>query len=297
MFDITVLTDLRYVNPTEINDYVQNVLTEDQLVCDALRNVGFKVQRLAWDDNDFDWSQTKYVLFRTTWDYFDRFPEFSKWLSAIESKTTLINPKELIYWNIDKSYLKDLRDAGINIPETIFIQIGETKSLEEIVNETDWEEYILKPNVSGAARHTYRFKKEEASKHNEIFKELIKNEAMMLQEFQFNVLEKGEVAHMMFNGQYSHSILKKSKPGDFRVQDDFGGSVHPYTANADEIEFAEKCLKACPTFPAYARVDVIWDNNNQPCLGELELIEPELWFRMDDQAANRLAQALKQSID
>ena len=27
------------------------------------------------------------------------------------------------------------------------------------------------------------------------------------------------------NGIYTHAVLKKAKSGDFRVQDDFGGSV------------------------------------------------------------------------
>ena len=45
----------------------------------------------------------------------------------------------------------------------------------------------------------------------------------MLQEYQNKITTKGEVAFMIFGGKYSHAVLKKAKPGDFRVQDDFGG--------------------------------------------------------------------------
>ena len=69
--DIVVLTDRRYVAPEKKTPYIENVLQEDQLVLDALKNQGFKAVRKAWDDPDFDWSTTKYALFRTTWDYFD----------------------------------------------------------------------------------------------------------------------------------------------------------------------------------------------------------------------------------
>ena len=31
--------------------------------------------------------------------------------------------------------------------------------------------------------------------------------------------------------------------------------------------------------PAFARVDIIRNNADEPVLSELELIEPELWFR------------------
>ena len=41
--DIVVLTDNRYVNPIEINDYNKTVLLEDQLVVDALKNEGLNV--------------------------------------------------------------------------------------------------------------------------------------------------------------------------------------------------------------------------------------------------------------
>ena len=58
-------------------------------------------------------------------------------------------------------------------------------------------------------------------------------------------------------------LLKKAKPGDFRVQDDYGGTVHNYVPNVEEINFAETAVKACPEIPVYARVillQIITDN-------------------------------------
>ncbi len=69
----------------------------------------------------------------------------------------MINPYEIITWNLDKHYLLDLAAAGISIPPTLFLEKGETGSLAEKVATRDWKEIILKPVVSGAARHTYRF--------------------------------------------------------------------------------------------------------------------------------------------
>jgi len=86
-FDVVVLTDNRYINPVEINDYNRNVLLEDELVQKALEKLDLRVQRLSWDDPDFDWSTTHYALFRTTWDYFDRFDEFSTWLKTASKQT------------------------------------------------------------------------------------------------------------------------------------------------------------------------------------------------------------------
>ncbi len=291
-YDVTILTASKYVSPAELTLYIRNVLYEDELVKNALQHRGLSVTRKAWDDAAFDWSATKVVLFRTVWDYFDRFPEFSRWFKTAKAKTQFINPPETIYWNIDKHYLADLEKAGVRIVPTLFIETGETDSLAGHLSRSGWHDAILKPAVSGAARHTYQINPANVAAHENIFRRLIAEEAMMLQPFQSSILQKGEVSHMLFDGRYSHSVLKKAKAGDFRVQDDFGGSVQQYEAGPNEIAFAEKAVAVCKPLPVYARVDVVWDNHGQLALAELELIEPELWFRLRPQAANMLADSV-----
>lgn len=291
-FDIVVLTDDRYVKPIAIDDNVKNILTEDGLVVDALKAEGFRVTRKSWSDPDFDWSSTKAVLFRTTWDYFDRFEEWKSWLTSTSELTEMINPYSIINWNMDKHYLGDLEQKGINIPDTRYIEIGEQTSLEELLAETGWTDCILKPCISGASRHTYKLNPDTSADHEAIFQQLIAEEAMMLQPFQKNVVEKGEVSLMVMGGEFTHAVLKVAKPGDFRVQDDFGGTVHLYDPSPEEIAFSEKAVAACDPQPNYARVDIIRDNKDQLALIELELIEPELWFRLNPKAATVLAKSL-----
>jgi len=288
-YDLTILTDCRYHNPKELNDYINNVLLEDKLLKNALEKKGLRVTRTYWDNPDFDWSETKYAIFRSTWDYFDRIDEFLPWIEKTSQLTSFINPISLIKWNLDKHYLADLKEYGIDIPDTIFIKKGDKRTLSEILTDTNWAEFILKPAISGAARHTYRFYRAEIINYEEIFSELIANESMLLQEFQKNILSQGELAFMLFGGRFSHSVLKIAKAGDFRVQDDFGGTVHDYNPTENEIAFAEKAIAALSTLPAYARVDVFWNNEGKPVVSELEMIEPELWFRKSEKAADMLS--------
>lgn len=294
--DIIILTEDRYVNPSVINDYNRNLLLEDQLVSDALKNEGIRVGRKSWSDSNFDWSSTKFIIFRSTWDYFDRYDEFSIWLKNVSTKTTLLNSAEIINWNIDKHYLLDLKQKGIHICESFFIEKGTTTSLLELHKKLGWQKTVLKPCISGAARHTYKLEKDTLQKHETIFQELISNEAMMLQPFQENIITKGEFSFIIINKKYSHAVLKMAKPGDFRVQDDFGGTVQAYEASDTEIEFAEKAVKACKGSPMYARVDVIVDNKNKLAISEIELIEPELWFRNNHKAAKNLAKGIKKMM-
>lgn len=295
-YDVVILTDSRYLNDSKTDDYKHNVYYEDRLVYHALEQVGLKTLRLAWDDMFFDWSTTKAVLFRTTWDYFDRFDEFSKWLENVSKQTTLLNSEAIIRWNIDKHYLLDLQKKGIHTAESHFIEKGAKVTLAQVHDILNWENTVLKPCISGAARHTYKLNSENLDQHEAIFQELIANEAMLLQPFQHNIVKKGEISMMVFNGIYTHAILKKAKAGDFRVQDDFGGSVYNYLPTEAEIVFAEASVRACPELPIYARVDIFEDNNGDIALSELELIEPELWFRHHKEAAMALANGIKEKL-
>ncbi|WP_420601898.1 ATP-grasp domain-containing protein [Flagellimonas sp.] len=301
-YDVVILTDPRYVNPQERNPSIENVLLEDQLVLDALKQLELNVTRKSWDDPDFDWTTTKYAIFRSTWDCFNRFSEFSNWLNHVSSKTKLINSKELINWNIDKHYMKDLAANGIAIPKTLFIEQGQKTTLSDTYREAI-ENYgfnktamVLKPCISGGARHTYKILPSETTQYEELFQELIANEAMMLQEFQHNIVTKGEISMMVFNGKFTNAVLKIAKQGDFRVQDDFGGSVQEYNPTQEEISFAEKTAMAAPEIPIYARVDIFRDNDGNLALAELEIFEPELWFRLFPEAANILATSIKKRL-
>ena len=292
-YDIVILTDHRYVNPKEVTAYNANVLLEDQLVQDALEKQGFRTHRKSWDDATFDWSTTRFALFRTTWDYFDRFDEFSLWLDTASKQTAFINSEKLIRWNIDKRYLKDLEEKGICIPPTRVVEKGEQITLTSIHEQFHFEDLVVKPVFSGAARHTYKVTKENLSQHEPIFQNLVAQEPMLVQTFQKRIVTEGEKSLILFDGVYSHAVLKIAKKGDFRVQDDFGGSVDEYHPTQEEIIFAEKTLAALDEKPSYARVDIFNDNNNAVALAELELIEPELWFRNQPSAADALAKAVK----
>lgn len=294
MVDIVLLTEAKYINIEAEDWYSQQVITEDNLVKIALEELGYNVEIINWDNSDFDWSIPKLCVFRTIWDYFHRFGEFSNWMNETSKVTHFLNPVETINWNIDKHYLKELQEKDIPVVPSYFVEKGDQRSLTEIINHLGWQEFILKPCVSGAARHTYAINQGQVGTYDKIFSELIATESMMLQPFMHQIKTKGEVSHIVFGGKYSHSVLKIAKDGDFRVQDDFGGSVHDYVADQKEIDFAEKAVRACHPLPAYARVDVVWDNDDQLAIGELELIEPELWFRKCASAADEFAQVIDQ---
>lgn len=287
--DITLLTSSKFMAAYPGDWYVENLLEDDRLLTEALQKRGLTVARTYWDDPEYNWAETKFVIIRTPWDYFSRYDEFSKWFEETAKVTKFINSYDIIKWNIDKHYMLALKAAGINIPETIFVEPGDTRTLKEISKDISWDEFILKPAISGGAWNTFRFTKEQMSEHEEKFRELIQDKCMLLQEFQNKINSDGEVSYMVFGGSYTHSVLKKAKGDDYRVQDDFGGSVHEHNATEEEIKFAEEVVKLTKPGVPYARVDVMTDNKGKLTVGELELFEPELWFRKNPPAADIFA--------
>lgn len=296
LFDVVVLTKQSLLELDTDDWYCKQVHHEDGLVMDALARQGLLVTRKSWDDPDFDWLQARSLLFRTTWDYFDRYTEFAPWLDKVARQALLFNSHALIQWNIDKHYLGYLAENGINVVSTNYIEKADPRSLTQCLEQSGWSEAILKPVVSGSARHTYRVSMENAPALEGIFAELVAQEALLLQPFQHAILTEGEVSLMVIDGQFSHAIRKTPRAGDFRVQDDHGGSVHPHMASHEEQQFAEKAIAAIPFDVLYARVDIVRDNAGQLAIMEVEMIEPELFFRYRPEAADSLASGLARRL-
>ena len=296
MTDVTLVTCRAYYEPDKITPYIQNILLEQELLKSSLEAQGLKVNVTFWDNPSYEWQKTKSVLFRTVWDYFERFDEFWEWLEQVKTKTKLINSYELIKWNIDKHYLRDLKNNGIQVVPTYFADRENNISLQEIANLNDWKHIVIKPAISASAFNTYKITNDEIEQKEQLFHELLQTHDMLVQPFFPTISELGEASLMVFGGKFTHAILKKAKAGDFRVQDDFGGTVHDYNPTQEEIKFAEKVFQSCTSLPIYGRVDIVWDSNKHIYLSELEIIEPELWIRNRPESANKIAEAVNKIL-
>ena len=296
MTDVTLVTCRAYYEPDKITPYIQNILLEQELLKSSLEAQGLKVNVTFWDNPSYEWQKTKSVLFRTVWDYFERFDEFWEWLEQVKTKTRLINSYELIKWNIDKHYLRDLKNNGIQVVPTYFADRGKNIGLKEIANLNAWKHIVIKPAISASAFNTYKITNDEIEQKEQLFHELLQTHDMLVQPFFPTISELGEASLMVFGGEFTHAILKKAKAGDFRVQDDFGGTVHDYNPTQEEIKFAEKVFQSCTSLPIYGRVDIVWDSNKHIYLSELEIIEPELWIRNRPESANKIAEAVNKIL-
>jgi glutathione synthase/RimK-type ligase-like ATP-grasp enzyme len=257
---------------------------DDDLVHEPLRRLGWNVSNIPWNKTT-DWDKYDMVIIRSPWDYQDHLDNFLKVLDDIEnSRTILFNDLNIVRWNINKSYLFDLKRKGIELIPTMKLSSPGIEDFMEAFDRWNEKEVIIKPLVGANADDTFRMSKDQPDLLEEITLRFRQRECL-IQPFEVNVVQEGEFSVMYFGGMRAHTILKTAGKGDYRVQEEHGGGVLPVPEpETDLLRTADKVMEALPFAPLYARVDLVRTTENTFALMELELIEPALYFRFDPDA-------------
>lgn len=275
-------------------------LDEDLAPLDAaLHALGLDVSVAEWDDASVDWSRFDLALLRSTWDYSTRLAEFLAWIDRVSAATTLLNPREVVRWNTDKHYLAHLANAGVPIVPSTFVEPGEDAAAKlDAFLARGGDEFVVKPSVGAGSRDAQRHARGERDAALAHATRLLDaNRSVLLQPYLARVDAHGETALLFFDGRFSHAIRKGPllRRGEGPTRALFATEhITPREASADEIAVAEKTLAAIPFAQPllYARVDLIHDDAGAPCVLELELSEPSLFFAQAPGAAERFAEAI-----
>ncbi|HEY0969721.1 MAG TPA: hypothetical protein VGE02_01960 [Gemmatimonadales bacterium] len=270
---------------------------DDRLGAAALESLGVQVVPAVWSDPAVEWGAFDSVVVRSCWDYFHRPDEFAAWIDAVDaSGVPLRNPPALLRWNGDKRYLRDLADAGIAVPETVWVE-DEVPSLVEVLSGRGWDEAVVKPVVSGGGFETWRVGARDATELQPRLAALAARGAVMVQRFLRGILADGEWSLVYFGGRFSHALVKRAREGEFRVQHMHGGTVTAAEAPEWLRAHGERVIAAAAECaglgepPLYARVDGVMAEDGDFLLMELECVEPDFFLRTDGGAAERFALA------
>ena len=239
---------------------------------DALRKRGVEVDAVPWTKAQ-DLSAYDLVLPLVVWGYHLQYEEWLSFLDRIEAEQLpVVNPPELLRWNSDKAYLTELATKGVPTVETIEVERLGNVDLIAAVDRFGTSELVVKPPVSASATGTHRICVGDEIPQSE------RGLRMMIQPFLPSIATEGEYAVILFDGIYSHTVVKRPKSGDFRVQPHLGGSTEPCEAPDGAVELAKAALSAAPASASYARVDIVRGRDDELLIMELELIEPALFL-------------------
>jgi glutathione synthase/RimK-type ligase-like ATP-grasp enzyme len=255
-----------------------NLYLDECAILPALRDRGVDARAIAWDDPAVDWATFRAIVLRSPWDYFRKYGEFLAWLDRVERAAPVFNPAPLVRWNVDKVYLRDLEQKGIRIVPTAFCDAGKPARLDAILAERGWSEAVVKPAISGGSYRTYRVSAGTGAAANQAhLEEILGGAAALIQPFLPEIQTEGEWSLVFFDGVFSHAVLKVPGAGDYRVQEELGGTFKQVTPPPEIMRDAQSVLAALPMAPAYARIDGV-RRQGHFLLMEAELVEPYLYL-------------------
>ena len=288
---------------------VGDVEIESIILKEALTKREIESSIVNWDDPKVNWGEATLVICRTPGSYVLKPEKFIDWAKTVEETSTLWNPSPVIEWNYHKRYLLKLQEQEIPMPETTIILQNTEQSMNEILETIPWDDFILKPCISGGSAGLKRFSKESPDLETH-FRNLNKHgfsEAFSFGEFDFlpcdtlvqpyipEVTENGEISLIFFGGEYSHGVIKKPLIGDFRAHPIWGAEVQMHSPSAREVEVAYRSLEVvgCPI--EFARIDMI-PTESDPMIIEVELIDPFLFFDHIPETAESYADHIEKFI-
>ncbi|HEY5258816.1 MAG TPA: hypothetical protein VIJ12_10625 [Candidatus Baltobacteraceae bacterium] len=270
------------------------ITPDDELIASALAENGIRVEPVFWDDGSTLARHDALVL-RSPWNYHLDHHAFLAWVDDAAGSSSVFNDGRLVRWNAHKGYLFDLERGGIKIVETILCKKHEARELRAIMTEHKWPQAIVKPAISassfmtgivGLRTHADRDVQGRVMADGQhLLDSILETRDALIQPFLPQVFERGERCLIFIEGRFSHAVGKAPFT-------DVGGGGRVVIAERREIDIGERALSLLPQKPLYARIDLLRGADGEDRLMELELIDPELYMRLDARAPVRFAAAL-----
>jgi glutathione synthase/RimK-type ligase-like ATP-grasp enzyme len=256
-----------------------------------LRARGIEPRAALWNDPEVDWAGFDAVLIRSTWDYFQHYDAFLRWLDELERLgVPTINPTALLRWNSNKRYLLKLAPRGVDIIPT---QVARAAGLPALLAERG-RQTVVKPTVSGTSWHTVRGTTGTAE-FDAAVAALPAGLEYLVQPFMPEIEREGEWSLLFFGGTFSHAVLKRPAVNDYRVQSEFGGRSEAARPEPELIASAYKVLAAVAELGyeggLYARIDGV-RSASRFLVMEVEMVEPFLFLSHDSHASRRFANVI-----
>ena len=263
----------------------------------AMEALGWEIDTVVWRDTSIDWNDYDAVYICTPWDYPQHKYQFISVLQDIEdSSASLVNPLSLVHWTLAKTYLRDLERHGADIVPSIWFDDIAAAQIPDWFDSLRTDTVIIKPTVGANAQDTYILERPVSSEMQTHLLTTFRERPFFVQPFIENIQSEGEFSLFYFSGEYSHAILKVPRKGDFRVQEEYGGDIQSVQPNEQLLASGAHVMSLVDPQSVYVRADFVRGADNTFLLMELELIEPSLYLRMDDAAADRFATAFDKHV-
>lgn len=272
-------------------EFLSGLYVDDLPAGQALGARGVEVEPVVWS-RPFDAGRFQALVVRSPWDWYKHRTEFRAFVGSLSGlKTPVFNAPELLQRYQDKTYFRHLDTLGLDTVPTTFFTPEQLDDVPAELQRRGWRRAVLKPSFTANAYGAQRFEASEASSVVAQAKAHPVDSEWMLQPYVEGIEAGGEWSLVFFGGVFSHAVQKRPKAGDYRVQPDHGGQSVLATPSAETVAAAQRIIGVAVPEALYARVDGV-EHEGRFRLMELEVVEPELFFRLHPEAPARFADAL-----
>jgi glutathione synthase/RimK-type ligase-like ATP-grasp enzyme len=248
---------------------------------------------------------------------YHRHPDFLPIIDGLENQlgtVPMTNSFVVIRAAIDKAnYLRELELSGADLIPTVWLQRGESITVEEIIKNTGWQDFVIKPTVSSKSWNTYRVVANgnelkvvkadknmsyQNSKANNVVADLIEYHDVCIQQFMPEIFSCGELSFVFIDNEFSHAIRKTVASDNWVAHEFFGGKNEYYQATKSEVIWANHIFTLLNQKYGdflYARIDAIPDKQRLLLL-ECELMVPRLFLK-EGHALESFVQAMKKRLE
>ncbi len=249
---------------------------------------------IDWEAPLSDFEGVDLLLLGTVWNYQDHEKRFLARLEALEAAgVTVCNSAEIVRWNIDKRYLKDMDARGTPTIPTLWVENATAAGIQSAHDTFLSEKIVAKRQVGAGAEGQFLF-----GPDTPVADDWHTQHPMMLQPFLASIQSEGEYSFIIIDGELSHVLNKSAAEGDYRIQSLYGGTesvVSPSDADQQAALTAYRCLPFAD--PLYARIDMVRGDDGDLLLMEAELIEPYLYPEQGPDLGARLARGIARRLE
>jgi len=260
----------------------------------AFEAAGLNLKVIDWEAHIADFAGVDLVLLGTSWNYQDKADAFLARLDELAAiGIKVCNPPDLVRWNIQKTYLRDLAEQGAATIPTLWLTDVGLSDVEEAFKAFECDRLVVKRQVGAGALGQVLIHRDDLPDPAWRF-----GHPAMVQPFLPAIAEEGELSFIFIDGELSHALVKRPASGDYRIQSLYGGVETAFEPDAGQTAAASAILDALPfETPLYARIDMLRAQDNRLMVMEAEMIEPYLYPVQGPQLGERLARGIGKRLD
>ncbi len=260
---------------------------DQDLLLRAIAGADLDPHLVAWDDPEVAWEDFDLAIIRSTWNYISQLDDFLTWIDRTSDVVPVWNPPGVIRWNCHKGYLHDATVAGLPAIPSMFLPVGSQEPLAVVMDQTGWEDVVLKPAVGAGSFLTDRVRRDDLNRGERLWRHLIDRRETLVQPYLPSVEEYGERSLVWIDGEFTHAVRKEPRLGN--AEERTSAALEIAT---DERQLGDRVLDWVGRDLLYARVDLIRDQFGEPLIAEIEVVEPSLFLLQSPRALLRLVAAI-----